>query len=418
MQRYSVFNLVRNAFSHHQNWQRAWKSPAPKASYDAVIIGGGGHGLAAAYYLAKEFGLKKVAVLEKGWLGGGNVARNTTIVRSNYFHDANANVYEFSLKMWEKLSAELNYNVMFSQRGILNLAHSDGQMDDYLVRGNAMRVNGNDCVILSREQVQAMVPNLDYSLSARYPIVGGLLQPRAGTARHDAVAWGYARAADSHGVDIIQNCEVTGIRRHGNKVVGVETTQGYIHTEKVGMSVSGASGQVASMLGLRLPIETHALQAFVTEPIKPVIDTIVTFGAAHFYVSQTDKGELVLGSDLDGYNSYAQRGGLPVIERAVSIFLAMFPQFGRLRMMRSWAGIVDMTMDGAPILGKSPVDGFYFNAGWCYGGFKATPAAGWLLAYTMANDRSHHLNAPYTLERFASGHLVDEHAGGPRPAAH
>jgi heterotetrameric sarcosine oxidase beta subunit len=418
MQKYSIFNLLRHSLSHHRNWQQAWRSPEPKKSYDAVIIGGGGHGLAAAYYLAKEHGLKNVAVLEKGWLGGGNVARNTTIVRSNYFLDANARLYEHSLNLWERLSAELNFNVMFSQRGILNLAHSDGQMDDYLTRGNAMRVNGNDCVLLNRQQVQEMEPTLDFSPNARYPIVGGLLQPRAGTARHDAVAWGYARAADSCGVDIIQNCEVTGIRRAGNKVIGVETNRGVIATEKVGMAVSGASGQVASLVGLRLPIETLALQACVTEPVKPVMDSIVTFGAAHFYVSQTDKGELVIGSDLDGYNSYSQRGGLPVIERAVSIFMAMFPQYSRLRMMRSWAGIVDMTMDGAPILGNSPVDGFYLNAGWCYGGFKATPAAGALLAHNIANDRPHPLSEPFRLERFASGHLIDEGAGGPAPGAH
>lgn len=418
MQKYSVFSLMRHAFSYHKHWQKAWRSPQPKKNYDVVIIGAGGHGLATAYYLAKEHGITNVAVLEKGWLGSGNIGRNTTIVRSNYFLEANAHLYELSLKMWESLSSELNYNVMFSQRGILNLAHSDGQMEDYTSRGNAMRINGIDAVLLDREQVREKIPSLDFSRNARYPIVGGLSQPRAGTARHDAVAWGYARAADARGADIIQNCEVTGIRRNGNRVVGVETTQGYIGANKVAMAVSGYSGQVAALAGLRLPIETHVLQAAVTEPLKPVLDTIATFGASHFYVSQTDKGELVLGADLDGYNCYAQRGGLPVLERAISACMAMFPQYSRLRLMRTWAGIVDMTMDGTPIVSKTPIDGFYINAGWCYGGFKATPAVGWLLAHTIAHDKPHRLNEPFNLERYATGHILDEHAGGPRPSAH
>jgi methylglutamate dehydrogenase subunit A len=418
LQKYSVFSLLRHASSHHEDWPAAWRSPSPKASYDVVIIGGGGHGLATAYYLAKEHGITNVAVLEKGWLGGGNTGRNTTIIRSNYFLEATAHIFEFSLKLWESLTRELNFNLMFSQRGILNLAHSDGQMDDYLSRGNAMRINGIDAELLTRDQVKRKVPLLDCSADARYPIVGGLFQPRAGTARHDAVAWGYARAADAYGVDIIQNCEVTGIRRDDGRVVGVETTKGYIGAEKIGVAVSGSSSRVAAMAGLRLPIESHVLQACVTEPVKPVLDTVVTFGAAHFYVSQTDKGELVLGGDLDGYNSYAQRGSLPVLERAISACMAMFPSFGRLRMMRSWAGIVDMTMDGAPILGMTPVKGFYLDAGWCYGGFKTTPAAGWLLAHTIAQDRPHPLSEPFAFDRFATGHIVDEDGRGPFPGAH
>jgi heterotetrameric sarcosine oxidase beta subunit len=416
--RYSVFSLVRNALGHHRGWTPAWRSPEPRREYDVVIVGGGGHGLATAYYLAKEHGITDVAVLERGWLGGGNTGRNTTIVRSNYFLEPNARLYEYSLKLWESLSQELNFNVMFSQRGVLNLAHTDAQLEHHTARGNAMRINGIDAELLSREQVQAMVPLLDCSPRARYPVVGGLLQPRAGTARHDAVAWGFARGASARGVDIIQNCEVMGIRRDGRRVVGVDTTHGLIRARKVGIAVAGHSSHVAAMAGIHLPIESHLLQAFVTEPLKPVLDTVITFGAAHLYVSQTDKGEVILGGDLDGYNSYAQRGNLPVIERVTSICLAMFPSFSRLRMMRTWGGVVDMTMDGSPIIGKTPVDGLYLNGGWCYGGFKATPASGWVFAYTIAKDEPHTLNAPFTLERFASGHLIDEHGAGPTPNLH
>ena len=416
--RYSIFSLLRQGVSGHQGWPAAWRAPAPKKRYDAVIIGGGGHGLATAYYLAKEQGITDVAVLEKGWLGGGNTGRNTTIVRSNYHLDPNAHFYEFSLKLWERLSRELNFNVMYSARGLLNLVHSPADMDAAIRRGNAMRLNGIDAKFLSREQIAAWIPRLDCSADARFPIVGGLLQPRGGTVRHDAVAWGYARAADALGVDIIQNCEVTGIRIDRSAVAGVDTTQGHIATPKLGIAVAGHSGQVAAMAGLRLPIESHVLQAMVSEPIKPVLDTVVTSGAVHFYVSQSDKGELVMGGDLDFYNSYAQRGNLPAIEHVVAACIALFPSFGRLKLMRTWGGVMDMTMDGSPIIGKLPVRGLTMTGGWCYGGFKATPASGWLHAYTMARDEPHALNADFTLERFGEGRTIDEKGAGPYAWAH
>jgi len=357
-------------------------------------------------------------VLEKGWLGGGNTGRNTTIIRSNYLLPADALFYEWSLKLWEGLSRELNFNVMFIQRGVLNLAHSDAQRDGFLRRGNATRLNGIDARWLDRATVQRMVPLLDCSPAARYPIVGGLLQPRGGTARHDAVAWGYARAADARGVDIIENCAVTGFLIERGRVRGVETSRGPIAAQKVGIAVAGHSGHVAAMAGLRLPIKTHVLQAFVSEPLKPVLDTVVTFGAGHCYISQSDKGELVLGGDLDYYNSYAQRGNLPAIEHAVAGCLAMFPSFGRLRLMRLWGGAMDMTMDGSPIIGTTPVEGLYLNGGWCYGGFKATPGSGWVFADTIANGRPHPLNAAFTLERFGRGAVIDEKGAGPAPGAH
>ncbi|MBV9522383.1 MAG: sarcosine oxidase subunit beta family protein, partial [Alphaproteobacteria bacterium] len=374
--------------------------------------------LATAYYLAKNHGISNVAVLEKGWLGGGNTGRNTTIVRSNYLHTPNAHFYEHSLKLWEGLSQDLNYNVMFSQRGVLNLAHSDAQFDAYARRGNAMRLNGIDAVLLGRDEVRAMVPRLDFSPRARFPIRGGLLQPRGGTARHDAVAWGLARAADARGVDIIQNCEVTGILREGDRVTGVETSRGTIRAGKVGLAVAGHSGHVAAMAGLRLPIETHLLQAAVSEPLKPMLDTVVTSGAAHVYVSQSDKGELVFGGDLDFYNSYAQRGNLPAIVSFTTALVALFPSFSRLRLMRHWGGVMDMSMDGSPIIGKTPLGNFYINCGWCYGGFKATPGSGWVFAHTIANDAPHKLNEAFTLDRFAQGYSIDEKGAGPVPGAH
>ena len=415
---YSFPRLVREAFRRHSGWEPAWRSPAPKSRYDVVIVGGGGHGLATAYYLAKEHGIANVAVLEKGALGLGNTGRNTTIVRSNYLLDANAHFYEWSLKLWEGLSQELNFNVMFSQRGVINLAHSDAQRDQYRRRGNAMRLNGIDAVWLDRAELARRVPLLDCSDDARYPVIGGLLQPRGGTARHDAVAWGYARAADARGVDIIQDCEVTGFRIENGHVRGVETTRGFIAAGKVGLAVAGHTGQVAAMAGLRLPIETHVLQAFVSEPLKPMLDTVVTFGAGHFYVSQSDKGELVMGGDLDFYNSYAQRGNLPAVQHSVECGLAMFPSFSRLRMMRNWAGVMDMTMDGSPIIGKTPIQNLYIDGGWCYGGFKATPGSGWVFAHTIANDAPHKLNEAFSLERFARGETIDERGAGPTPNLH
>ncbi len=413
-----MFALARHAVTGHRRWPLAWRSPTPRRRYQVVIVGGGGHGLATAYYLAKEHGISDVAVLEKGWLGGGNTGRNTTIVRSNYLLDANAHFYEHSLKLWEGLSQELNFNVMFSQRGVLNLAHSDPQIDAFLRRGNAMRLNGIDAEWLDRDAVARRLPLLDCSDRARFPVLGGLLQPRGGVARHDAVAWGFARAADARGVDIIQNCEVTGIRRDGNRVVGVDTSRGHIAADKIGIVVAGHSSRLAAMAGLRMPIESHVLQAMVTEPVKPVLDTVVTSGAAHMYISQTDKGEVLVGGDLDGYNSYAQRGNLPQIEHIVQAAISVFPFLSRLRLMRTWGGIMDMTMDGSPIIARTPLAGLYFNGGWCYGGFKATPGSGWCFAHTIARDQPHPLNAAYTLERFASGRLLDEKGAGATPGAH
>ncbi len=418
MSHYSIFSLARNAISRHENWSEAWRNPEPRAEYEVIIIGAGGHGLGAAYYLAKEHGITNVAVLEKGYLGGGNTGRNTTIVRSNYLLEGNAHFYEHSMKLWEGLSQDLNYNVMFSQRGVLNLAHTDAQIDAFQRRGNAMRLNGIDAEFLSVEEIAARAPLLDCSPQTRFPIRGGLLQPRGGTARHDAVAWGYARAADTRGVDIIQNCEVTGIDVNGGRVSGVQTTKGAIRAAKVGIAVAGHSSQVAAMAGLRLPIESHVLQAMVSEPLKPCLDTVVTSGAAHLYVSQSDKGELVYGGDLDFYNSYAQRGNMPRVEEVAAALLSLFPAFSRVRMMRTWGGVMDMTMDGSPIIGKTPIDGLYLNGGWCYGGFKATPGSAWVFAHTIAHDQPHELNVCFNLDRFASGHTLDERGAGPTPKAH
>ena len=373
MQKYSVFSLVKNAFTNHQDWEVAWKDPEPKKEYDVIIIGGGGHGLATAYYLAKEHGITNVAILEKGWIGGGNVGRNTTILRSNYMFDSNAHFYEFGMKLWETLSQELNYNVMYSPRGIINLAHSDAQMNAYARRGNSMRLNGIDAILLGRDEIKQMIPFADFSETCRFPIHGGLMQPRGGTARHDAVAWGYARQADSMGVDIIQNCEVTGFDVNNGKIEGVQTSRGSIKTKKVGLCVAGSTTLLADMLNMRLPIEAHVLQACVSEPVKPLLHQVVTFGAGHFYCSQSDKGEMVMGGDLDGYNSYAQRGNMPMIQHVLTGGLAVFPNFSRLKMLRTWGGIMDMSMDGSPIIDKTHIDGVYLNCGWCYGGFKATP---------------------------------------------
>jgi len=416
--KYSIFSLARNAASYHTNWPKAWRSPDPKPEYDVIIIGGGGHGLTTAFYLAKLHGINNVAVIEKGWIGGGNTGRNTTIVRSNYYLEANAHFYENSMKLWEGMSQELNFNVMFSSRGVLNLAHTPSAIDSFQRRGNAMRLNGIDAEYMNRDQIAKMVPLLNMSPDSRFPVMGGLLQPRAGTARHDAVAWGYARGADERGVDIIQNCEVTGFDIENGKIKGVQTTRGAIKAKKVGCAVAGHTSQLMDMAGLRTPIEAHVLQAMVSEPVKPALDTVVTSGAAHCYISQSDKGEMVFGGDLDFYNSYAQRGNFPTIEFVTASIKWLFPAFSRLRLMRSWGGVMDMSMDGSPIISKTPIEGLYLNAGWCYGGFKATPGSGWCFAHTIANDEPHPYNAAFTLNRFEKGYTLDEKGAGPVPKAH
>ncbi|KAA5607450.1 sarcosine oxidase subunit beta family protein [Roseospira marina] len=410
MSRYSIWSLARNALSHHAHWPRLWRSPEPKAAYDVIIIGGGGHGLATAYYLAKEHGITNVAVLEKGWLGGGNTGRNTTIVRSNYLWDESAALYETSLKLWEGLSRDLNYNVMLSQRGVLNLAHSLQDVRAGRRRLEANRLNGVDSVWLDPAGVKKAVPIINTSQTLRYPIMGATLQPRGGVARHDAVAWGYARAADARGVDIIQGCEVTGIRRDGDgRVTGVETTRGPIRAPKVGIVTAGHSSVVAAMADVRLPIQSHPLQALVSEPIKPILDSVVMSGAIHVYVSQSDKGELVIGAGIDSYNSYAQRGSVHVLEHQTAALVELFPVFARLRMMRTWGGIVDTCPDASPIISTTPVPGLFINGGWGTGGFKATPGSGFVFAHTIARGAPHPVAAPFALDRFTSGALIDEH---------
>ncbi len=415
---YSAFSVIRHGLSGNKGWSRAWRDPAPKPAYDVLIVGGGGHGLATAYYLAKEHGIRNVAVVEKGWLGGGNTGRNTTIVRSNYMMPGNTRFYERSMKLWEQLSQDLNFNVMISQRGQYVLCHSPSQMDAARRRGNVMRANGIDAELFDRNEVRERLPYLDYSENARFPTRGALYHGRAGTARHDAVAWGYARGADQQGVDIIQQCEVLDYLWDRGKIVGVETSKGPIRAAKVGLAVAGHTGYLAAKAGLRLPIETHVLQAFVSEPLKPLIDTVISYGAAHFYISQSDKGGLVMGGDLDGYNSYAQRGGLPIVEDNLASAKALMPSLSRLRLLRHWAGVMDMSMDGSPFICKTPVEGLYLNGGWCYGGFKATPASGWCFAWTLAKDVPHDDNAEFTLDRFERGYQIDEKGVGPQPNAH
>jgi heterotetrameric sarcosine oxidase beta subunit len=416
--RYSALEILKQGLTGNKGWRPAWRSPEPKSAYDIIIIGGGGHGLATAYYLAAKHGLTNIAVLEKGYLGGGNIGRNTTIVRANYGLPGNSEFYSHSLKLWEGLEDELNYNVMHSQRGIINLFHSDGQRDAYARRGNAVINQGDDAILLDTDQLRDMLPYLDYD-QTRFPIYGGLYHPRGGTARHDAVAWGYARGADKRGVDLIENCEVTGIDVENGKVTGVQTTRGAIKARKVGVVVAGRSSQVAAMAGMRLPIESHVLQAFVTEGLKPCIDTVITYGMGHFYISQSDKGGLVFGGDLDFYPSYAQRGNLPMAEHVIEAGMTLMPMIGKARLLRSWGGIMDMSADGSPIIDRTHIEGLYLNCGWCYGGFKAVPGSGDVFAHLLATDTYHENATRYRLDRFSTGHgLMDEEATGSQHNLH
>jgi sarcosine oxidase subunit beta len=409
MKKYSGFSLFKHSLSHHENWQAAWRSPQPKKEYDVIIVGGGGHGLATAYYLAKVHGITNVAVLEKGYLGGGNTARNTTIVRSNYLWDEASKLYDHSLDLWKDLSQDLNYNVMFSQRGVLNLGHTLQDMRDIERRVNANRLNGIDGVVLDTAGVKEIVPIINDSQDIRYPVLGASWQATAGVARHDAVAWGFARGADSFGVDLIQQCEVLDIVTEEGAVVGVKTTQGFIGAKKVACVTAGNSGVMAAMVGLRLPIESRPLQALVSEPIKPILDTVVMSNAVHAYVSQSDKGDLVIGAGADSYNGYGQRGSFNVVEHTLSAICELFPMFSRVRMNRSWGGIVDTCPDACPIISKTSIKGLFFNCGWGTGGFKATPGSGHVFAHTLAHDEAHPLAAPFSIDRFNTGHLIDEH---------
>jgi sarcosine oxidase, subunit beta len=410
MQHYSGFGLLKHSFSHHENWQRVWRNPTPKKKYDVIIVGGGGHGLATAYYLAKEFGVTNVAVIEKGFLGGGNTARNTTIVRSNYLWDEAAHLYEHAMKLWEGLSQDLNYNVMFSQRGCLNLGHTLQDMRDIQRRVNANRLNGIDGEVLDTKQVQEIVPVLDCSDRARYLVLGASWQPRAGVARHDAVAWGFARGADAHGVDLIQQTEVEDLIIEDGTVVGVRTARyGEIRADRVGCVVAGNSSVLAKMAGFELPLESHPLQALVSEPIKPILDTVVMSNQVHGYASQSDKGDLVIGAGIDGYNGYGQRGSYATIEHTIQAIVEMFPVFSRVRMNRQWGGIVDTCPDACPIISETPVKNLFFNCGWGTGGFKATPGSGHVFAASLAKGEMHELAKPFSMFRFHNGALVDEH---------
>ena len=414
---YSGFKIFWEGLTGNKGWKKAWREPNPKKEYDVIIIGGGGHGLSTAYYLSNRFNVNNVAVLEKGWLGSGNIGRNTTIIRSNYLLPENQPFYELSLKLWENLENDTNYNSMVSQRGVLNLFHSDGQRDAFVRRGNAMILSGADANLLNENELKKMCPYLDYE-NARFPIKGALLQKRGGTVRHDAVAWGYARGADVKGVDIIQNCEVEGFIIKKGKCVGVETNKGIIKAKKIASCVAGSSSKLMSKAGIRLPIESHVLQAFVSEGLKPVLDNVITFGAGHFYVSQSDKGGLVFGGDIDGYNSYAQRGNLPVVEDVCEGGMAIMPMIGRARLLRMWGGIMDMSMDGSPFIDKTHINGLYFNGGWCYGGFKATPASGYCYAHLLAKDEPHPVARDFKLDRFIKGKIIDEKGQGAQPNLH
>ena len=416
--RFSGLRILKEGLTGNKGWTPHWRDPAPKDEYDIIIIGGGGHGLSTAYYLARDHGLTNIAVLEKGYIGGGNVGRNTTIVRANYNLPGNSEFYSHSLRLWEGLEEDLNYNVMHSQRGIINLFHSDGQRDYAARRANSMIQQGDDAILLDREGVREKVPYLDFD-NARFPVYGGLYHPRGGTARHDAVAWGYARGADRRGVDLIQNCEVTGIDIENGQVRGVQTSRGAIRAKKVGIVVAGRSGQVAAMAGMRLPIESHILQAFVTEGLKPCIDQVVTFGMGHFYISQSDKGGLVFGGDLDFYASYAARGNLPMAEHVMEAGMALMPMIGKARVLRSWGGIMDMSPDGSPIIDRTPVEGLFLNCGWCYGGFKAVPGSGSVFAHLMATGRYHDAATKFRLDRFRDGYgIMDEEGTGSQHNLH
>ncbi|HWV80524.1 MAG TPA: sarcosine oxidase subunit beta family protein [Hyphomicrobiaceae bacterium] len=411
MTRYSIASLVRNAFRDHEDWPRVWRSAEPKAAYDVVIVGAGGHGLATAYYLAKEHGITNVAVLEKGWLGGGNTGRNTTIIRSNYLFDESAALYDHAVKLWEGLSQELNYNVMYSPRGVMMLAHTIHDVQVFKRHVHANRLAGVDNEWLTPQEAKAFCPPLNIGAGMRYPVLGAALQRRGGTARHDAVAWGYARGADARGVDIVENCEVTGIRRDASgAVTGVETTRGPVRAGKVGVVAAGHTSVLMQMAGVRLPLESYPLQALVSEPVKPVFPCVVMSNTIHAYISQSDRGELVIGAGTDAYISYTQRGALHIAQHTLDAICELFPQFRRLRMLRNWGGIVDVTPDRSPILARTPVRGLYVNCGWGTGGFKATPGSGQLFAWTIAKDEPHPINAPFTIERFRDGVLIDEAA--------
>ena len=414
---YNIFQIIKEGLKGNVGWEKTWRNPNIKKKYDVIIIGGGGHGLATAFYLAKEFNIKNIAVLEKNWIGGGNVGRNTTIIRSNYMLNENEAFYEFSLKLWESLEKQINYNAMVSQRGVLNIFHSDAQKDSFIRRGNSMIINGADAELYDVNKIKSIYPFLDYE-NARFPIKGGLFQKRGGTVRHDAVAWGYAHAADKLGVDIIQNCEVNNFKFKSGSCVGVETNKGFIKANKVACAVAGSTSLLLSKADMTLPIESHVLQAFVSESIKPIIPGVITFGAGHFYISQSDKGGLVFGGDIDGYNSYAQRGNLDTLEDVCESGLALMPSISKARLLRMWGGVMDMTMDGSPIIDKTHIKGLYMNAGWCYGGFKATPASGWCFAHLIAKDYSHSLSENFKLDRFKNGYMIDEKGQGAQPNLH